>query len=27
AELIEHTQKYHKLALVHAGKGDDIGFR
>lgn len=27
AELIEHAQKYHKLALVHAGKGTDIGFR
>ncbi|QYX31650.1 gamma carbonic anhydrase family protein [Sphaerospermopsis torques-reginae] len=26
-ELIEHAQKYHKLALVHAGKGTDIGFR
>ncbi len=26
-ELIEHAQKYHKLALVHAGKGIDIGFR
>lgn len=26
AELIEHAQKYQKLALVHAGKGNDIGF-
>ncbi|MDB9315343.1 gamma carbonic anhydrase family protein [Spirulina sp. CS-785/01] len=26
AELIEHAQKYEKLALVHAGKGTDIGF-
>lgn len=26
AELIEHAQNYHKLALVHAGKGTDIGF-
>ena len=26
-ELIEHAQKYHKLALVHAGKGTDIGFK
>ena len=26
AELIEHAQKYQKLALVHAGKGTDIGF-
>ncbi|WP_071190418.1 gamma carbonic anhydrase family protein [Trichormus sp. NMC-1] len=25
-ELIEHAEKYHKLALVHAGKGTDIGF-
>lgn len=25
-ELIEHAKKYHKLALVHAGKGTDIGF-
>jgi carbonic anhydrase/acetyltransferase-like protein (isoleucine patch superfamily) len=25
-ELIEHAQKYHKLALVHGGKGTDIGF-
>jgi carbonic anhydrase/acetyltransferase-like protein (isoleucine patch superfamily) len=26
AELIEHAQRYQKLALVHAGKGTDIGF-
>ena len=26
AELIEHAHKYEKLALVHAGKGTDIGF-
>ncbi len=26
AELIEHAQRYHKLALVHAGKGTDMGF-
>ena len=26
AELISHAQKYQKLALVHAGKGTDIGF-
>ncbi len=25
-ELIAHAQKYHQLALVHAGKGTDIGF-
>lgn len=25
-ELIEHAQKYHQLALVHAGKGTNIGF-
>lgn len=24
--LIEHAQHYEKLALVHAGKGTDIGF-
>ncbi len=24
--LIEHAQRYTKLALVHAGKGSDIGF-
>ena len=27
AELIEHAQRYKKLALVHAGKGTDIGFQ
>ncbi|MBK1990781.1 gamma carbonic anhydrase family protein [Sphaerospermopsis aphanizomenoides BCCUSP55] len=27
AELIEHAEKYKKLALVHAGKGTDIGFK
>ena len=26
AELIEHAQKYYKLALVHAGTGTDLGF-
>ncbi|WP_017315579.1 gamma carbonic anhydrase family protein [Mastigocladopsis repens] len=26
-ELIEHAKRYRKLALVHAGKGTDIGFR
>ncbi|MGB3532452.1 MAG: gamma carbonic anhydrase family protein [Microcoleaceae cyanobacterium] len=26
AELIEHAQRYQKLALVHAGKGTDLGF-
>jgi carbonic anhydrase/acetyltransferase-like protein (isoleucine patch superfamily) len=26
AELISHAQRYKKLALVHAGKGTDIGF-
>jgi len=26
AELFEHAEKYHQLALVHAGKGKDIGF-
>jgi carbonic anhydrase/acetyltransferase-like protein (isoleucine patch superfamily) len=25
-ELIEHAQHYEKLALVHAGKGNDLGF-
>jgi carbonic anhydrase/acetyltransferase-like protein (isoleucine patch superfamily) len=25
-ELLEHAEKYAKLALVHAGKGTDIGF-
>ncbi len=26
AELIEHAERYQKLALVHAGKGADLGF-
>lgn len=26
AELIEHAKRYQKLALVHGGKGTDIGF-
>lgn len=26
AELIEHAQKYEKLALVHANRGTDLGF-
>ncbi|NJK67706.1 MAG: gamma carbonic anhydrase family protein [Microcoleus sp. CSU_2_2] len=26
AELVEHAKRYEKLALVHAGKGDDLGF-
>lgn len=26
AELIEHASRYQKLALVHAGKGNDLGF-
>ncbi|WP_009632162.1 gamma carbonic anhydrase family protein [Synechocystis sp. PCC 7509] len=26
AELIEHAERYKKLALVHAGKGTDMGF-
>ncbi len=26
-ELIEHALRYEKLALVHAGKGTDIGFK
>lgn len=26
AELITHAQRYEKLALVHAGKGTDLGF-
>ncbi|HEY9642591.1 MAG TPA: gamma carbonic anhydrase family protein [Coleofasciculaceae cyanobacterium] len=26
ADLIEHARKYEKLALVHAGKGTDLGF-
>lgn len=25
-ELLEHAKRYEKLALVHAGKGTDIGF-
>lgn len=25
-ELIDHAEKYAKLALVHAGKSDDLGF-
>lgn len=25
-ELIDHARKYYKLALVHAGKGTDLGF-
>ena len=25
-ELIEHAQRYKKLALVHAGNGTDLGF-
>lgn len=25
-ELIEHAQKYHQLALVHAGKSNNTGF-
>ncbi|MBF2067964.1 MAG: gamma carbonic anhydrase family protein [Calothrix sp. C42_A2020_038] len=27
AELIEHAERYKKLALVHAGKSADLGFR
>jgi carbonic anhydrase/acetyltransferase-like protein (isoleucine patch superfamily) len=27
ADLVEHARKYAKLALVHAGKGKDLGFR
>jgi carbonic anhydrase/acetyltransferase-like protein (isoleucine patch superfamily) len=27
AELIEHAKRYHQLALVHAGKGTDLGFQ
>jgi len=27
AGLIEHAERYEKLALVHAGKGTDLGFR
>ena len=26
ADLIEHAKKYQQLALVHAGKGTDLGF-
>ena len=26
AELIEHAERYKNLALVHAGKGNDLGF-
>lgn len=26
AELIEHAQKYEQLALVHAGRGTNLGF-
>ena len=26
AELIVHAKRYHQLALVHAGKGTDVGF-
>jgi carbonic anhydrase/acetyltransferase-like protein (isoleucine patch superfamily) len=26
ADLIDHAHKYEKLALVHAGKGNDLGF-
>jgi carbonic anhydrase/acetyltransferase-like protein (isoleucine patch superfamily) len=26
AGLIQHAQKYYKLALVHAGQGTDVGF-
>ncbi|MGJ5674507.1 MAG: gamma carbonic anhydrase family protein [Nostochopsis sp.] len=26
ADMIEHAERYKKLALVHAGKGTDIGF-
>ena len=26
AELLEHAKRYKKLALVHAGKGTDMGF-
>lgn len=25
-ELVEHARRYEKLALVHAGKGTDLGF-
>lgn len=26
AELVEHARRYEKLALVHAGRGSDLGF-
>ncbi|PZO10324.1 MAG: gamma carbonic anhydrase family protein, partial [Leptolyngbya foveolarum] len=26
ADLIEHAKKYQQLALVHAGKGTNLGF-
>ena len=26
ADLLKHAQRYEKLALVHAGKGTDLGF-
>jgi carbonic anhydrase/acetyltransferase-like protein (isoleucine patch superfamily) len=26
AELVEHARRYEKLALVHAGRGTDLGF-
>ncbi|NEP60787.1 MAG: gamma carbonic anhydrase family protein, partial [Symploca sp. SIO2G7] len=26
AELVEHAKAYEKLALVHAGRGTDLGF-
>ena len=26
ADLVEHAKRYEKLALVHAGKGTDLGF-
>lgn len=26
ADLITHAKKYHQLALVHAGRGDNLGF-
>lgn len=25
-DLVEHAKRYQKLALVHAGKGEDLGF-
>lgn len=27
AELVEHAQQYEQLALVHAGRGTDLGFK